>query len=48
MATQTQNLCIPGDGVGSMAHKGDEHASTMLDCVETTSKATELVLVVPI
>lgn len=44
----TQNLCILGDGVGSMAHKRGEHASTMLDCVETTGKATELVLVVPI
>ena len=42
MATYTH--CVPGAGVVSMAWRGSEHISTMLDWAEPTDKATVIIL----
>ena len=42
-----QTHCIPGAGVVSMAHRGSEYTSAILDRAESTDRTMELVLDTP-
>ena len=43
----TQAHCVPGIGAVSMACRGSEHTSAVLDRVEQTDRTVELVLAMP-
>ena len=42
-----ETCCVPRAGVVSMAFRGGEHTSAMLDWVEPKSKASALIIAMP-